>query len=91
MVTHPTTFTHITTNPKILSGEPIVAGTRVPVRAIVLMHRLYKDVAGVQRALSHLSQTEIEEALTYYKKNRAEIDRYIRQNDVDEDLLDETM
>ncbi|MDQ2785893.1 MAG: DUF433 domain-containing protein [Chloroflexota bacterium] len=91
MVTHPTTFPHIVRHPKILSGEPIVAGTRVSVRTVVLMHRLYKDFAGVQQALPHLSQADIEEALRYYKSNLAEIERYIAQNDVDEDLLHENL
>jgi len=50
------------------------------------MHRLYKDAAGVQRALPHLSRADIEEALSYYKSNRAAIDGYISQNDVDADL-----
>jgi uncharacterized protein (DUF433 family) len=90
MVTHPTTFIRIVRKPEILSGEPIVAGTRVAVRAVVLMHRLYKDVDGVQRAFPHLSRADIEEALHYYESHRAEIDRYISQNDVDEDLLNET-
>lgn len=91
MVTHPTTFPRIVRHPQILSGEPVVAGTRVSVRTVVLMHRLYKGFAGVQQALPHLSQADIEEALSYYKSNRAEIERYIAQNDVDEDLLNETL
>lgn len=91
MVTHPTTFARIVRNPAILDGEPIVAGTRVAVRAVVLMHRLYKDVPGVQQALPHLSRADIEEALDYYKSHRAEIDGYIAQNDVDEDLLNEAV
>jgi uncharacterized protein (DUF433 family) len=91
MATHPPTFHHIVRRPEILGGEPVVAGTRVSVRAVVLMHRLYKDVAGVQRALPHLSQADIEEALKYYESDRAEIERYIAQNDVDEDLLNETL
>ncbi len=91
MVTRPKTFTHIVRNPEILSGEPVVAGTRVSVRTVVLMHRLYKDVRRVREALPHLSHVDIEEALAFYQGNRAEIDRYIRQNDVDEELLAETM
>lgn len=91
MVTRPKAFTHIVQRADILGGEPIIAGTRVSVRTVVLMHRLYKDVVGVQRALPHLSQADIEEALRYYKSNRAEIERYIAQNDVDEDLLNETL
>jgi hypothetical protein len=55
------------------------------------MSRLYKDVQGVREALPHLSHADIEEVLAFYQGNRAEIDRYIRQNDVDEELLAETM
>ncbi|MGI8857732.1 MAG: DUF433 domain-containing protein [Thermomicrobiales bacterium] len=87
MVTHPKTFTRIVRNPEILDGEPTVAGTRVAVRAVVLMHRLYRNVAGVQRALPHLSRADIEESLHYYESHRAEMNRDISQNDVDEELL----
>jgi len=87
MMTQLGRFPRIVRNPEVLGGEPALAGTRVSVRTVVLMHRLYKDFVGVQRALSHLSQADIEETLRYYKSNRAEIERYIAQNDVDEELL----
>ncbi len=55
------------------------------------MYRLYKDIAGIERALPHLSHADIEEALRYYQSNRVEINGYISQNDVDEDLLNEIL
>jgi len=91
MVMHPPTFPRIVRRPEVLGGEPVVAGTRVSVRTVVLMYRLYKDIAGVERALPHLSHADIEEALRYYQSNRVEINGYIARNDVDEDLLNEIL
>lgn len=87
MMTQLGRFPRIVRNPEVLGGEPDLAGTRVSVRTVVLMHKLYKDFTSVQQALPHLSQADIEEALRYYKSNCAEIERYIAQNDVDEELL----
>ncbi len=45
----------IVRNPGILHGEPIIEGTRIPVRAVVLFRYEYGDNAGVQGALPSLS------------------------------------
>lgn len=80
----------ITRNPSVLHGEPTLAGTRVPVRAVVLMHRTYdQDLDLVCEALPTLTRADTEAALQFYREHRDEIDTYIRQNDVDEDLLRE--
>ncbi len=87
MVTRPQTYTHIARNPAILEGEPVIKGTRISVRTVVLMERLYRDIGRVQEALPHLARADIVQALDFYKEHRAEIDEYIAQNDVDEELL----
>jgi uncharacterized protein (DUF433 family) len=91
MVTHPQTFTHIARDPHILSGEPVINGTRISVRTVVLMYRLYRDIGRIQEALPALTGEDITQALAFYKQHKAEINAYIAQNDVDEDLLNDAL
>lgn len=84
MVTHRRIFAHITRNPAVLSGEPVVAGTRVPVRAIVLTHRYAPDAEYIYAAYPFVTRADIDEALAYYEAHRDEIDSYIADNEDDE-------
>jgi uncharacterized protein (DUF433 family) len=69
---------------QILSGEPVVRGTRIPVRSIVLAAREYGGKAGAQKAYPHLEIRAIEAALAYYERHRVEIDWYIDENSLDD-------
>ncbi|HEY7062244.1 MAG TPA: DUF433 domain-containing protein [Chloroflexota bacterium] len=71
-------------NPLVLGGEPTVAGTRVPVRSIVIAWQLHQDLDRVCRAYPMLSRGDVEEALTFYDLHRGEIDRYIAENEDDD-------
>lgn len=68
-------------NPAIMGGEPIVSGTRVPVRTIVILYRLYGDLARVQAAYPHLERVDLLEALAYYEANKHEVDGYIAEDE----------
>jgi uncharacterized protein (DUF433 family) len=81
MATRPTTFSHITRVPGVVGGEPVVKGTRVPVRSIVIIHRLYGSIDRVLAAFPRVSRTAAEEALAYYDEHRDEIDRWIADNE----------
>jgi uncharacterized protein (DUF433 family) len=86
MVTHPKTFTRISRTPGVVGGEPVIAGTRTPVRTIVQYARIYQDnPAMLETVYPHLTRADIDEALAYYEAHRAEIDRYIAKNEDDED------
>ncbi|MGI8857731.1 MAG: DUF433 domain-containing protein [Thermomicrobiales bacterium] len=85
MVTHPKVFTHIARRADILGGEPIIAGTRIPVRVIVQTAQFSSDLVEVNEGYPILTRADIEEALAFYEANRAEIDRYIAENEDDED------
>ena len=81
-------FPRISRTPGVVGGEPCIAETRVSVRCVVLYSRLYWDnPAYIESALPHPTRADIDEALAFYAENQAEIDGYIAENDVDEDLL----
>lgn len=65
----------------IAGGEPVIAGTRVTVRAIVEYDRLYHDLDRTLRAVPHLTREQIQEALGYYNDHRPEIENYITENE----------
>ena len=74
----------IVTDTDILDGEPVVEGTRIPVRAIV---RAWKaddhDVRRVAERFPPLHKRDIKAALRYYESNRGEIDGFIAENDLE--------
>lgn len=84
MVTRPKAYTRIVRNPEILGGEPVVAGTRLPVRAVVLTHRYAPNMEYIYGAYPFATRADIDEALAYYDDHRTEIDRYIAENEDDE-------
>lgn len=79
---------YITTNPQILGGEPIIAGTRVPVRAIVEEWRMESSPEGIPIGYPHLTLAQVFAALSYYCDHRDEIHGYIAANRIPEELFD---
>jgi uncharacterized protein (DUF433 family) len=75
-----TWFPHVVRDPRIAGGEPIIRGTRVPVRSIVLLCR-HEGIDGVCRAFPGVKREAVEEALAFYEQNRAEIDHAIAANE----------
>ena len=66
----------------ILGGEPIIKGTRTPVRAVVEQWRLGYAPEETVRELPHLSLAAVFDALSYYSDHREEIAGYIERNRV---------
>ena len=64
----------------VLSGEPVVKGTRTPVRAIVEHWKFGDPPDEIARKLPHLRLAHIFDALSYYDDHRYEIERYIVLN-----------
>ena len=77
-------FPRIVRDPCVLGGEPIVAGTRVPVRSIVLALQQYGSEERVLRAYPRITSDDLHQALDFYSANQALIDRYISDNEEDE-------
>jgi uncharacterized protein (DUF433 family) len=78
------TFPHITRDPEVVGGEPVVKGTRVPVRSIAILARFYHDIDELCAAFPRVSREAIHEAMAYYGHHWEEIERYIAENEDDE-------
>jgi uncharacterized protein (DUF433 family) len=79
---------YIVRDDRILGGEPIVKGTRTPVRAVVELWRLGYSPDEVPRELPHLTLAAVFDALSYYSDHQDEIQNYIERNRVPEELID---
>ncbi len=78
---------YVVKNDRILSGEPIIVGTRTPVRAIVELWRLGLTPDEIQRELPHVTAAAVFDALSYYSDHKEDINAYIERNRVPEDLI----
>lgn len=79
---------YIVTESDILSGEPIIVGTRTPVRAIVELWRMGLQPEEIPTQLPHLTLSQVFDALSYYSDHQEEINGYIQRNAVPEHLID---
>ena len=74
---------HIEKVPGVQGGEPVLAGTRTPVRTVVQMFKIAYpgDISEISCALPHLTREQIKAALDYYQDHTAEIDAHIERHD----------
>jgi len=79
---------YIVRDDRILSGEPIIKGTRTPVRAIVESWRLGIPPEEIPHHLPHLTLAQVFAALSYYCDHQAEINAYIERNRIPYEWLD---
>ena len=80
------THAYVTTSESILGGEPIIRGTRTPVRAIVELYRLGISPEEVPTHLPHLNLAQVFDALSYFSDHADEINSYILRNQVADEL-----
>ena len=76
---------YIVRDNEILGGEPVVKGTRTPVRAIVEWWKFGASPEEILENLPHLTLSQIFDALSYYADHRDEIEKYIAENIVERD------
>jgi len=74
-------------DPNLLSGEPVLRGTKTPVRAIVELWRVGIRPEEIPLHLPHLTLAQVFGALAYYSDNQPEINEYIQANHVPENLI----
>ena len=80
-------YRYVVSDKKILGGEPVIRGTRTPVRAIVENWRLGLSPEEIVIHMPHLKLAQIFEALSYYSDHQKEINKYIEENQVPEDKI----
>lgn len=82
-----TAHRYVVTDEDILGGEPILAGTRTPVRAVVELWRQGVSPEEIPNRLPHLSLAQVFDALSYYSDHQAAIHAYIEDNRVADDEM----
>ena len=78
---------YVVRDPAILGGEPIIKGTRTPVRAVVENWRLGLSPEEIVVHLPHLTLAQVFDALSYYSDHQEEIDAFIEENKIPQNLL----
>jgi uncharacterized protein (DUF433 family) len=84
---HPTRYKYITRRDDVLSGEPIIEGTRTPVRAVVEVWRVGTAPEEIPQDLPHLTLAQVFAALTYYSDHQEEINTHIERNRIPADRI----
>jgi len=84
----PTAHCYVVKDDEILSGEPIIKGTRTPVRAVVEIWRLGVPPEEIPKRLPHLTLSQVFDALSYYSDNQSEINSHIERNRILDEEID---
>jgi uncharacterized protein (DUF433 family) len=71
----------------VLGEEPIIKGTRTPVRAIAELWRMGYRPEEIRSGLPHLSLAAVFDALSYFCDHTEEIMDHIKRNRVPEELI----
>lgn len=87
-MTTATEHCYIVRDDEILGGEPIIKGTRTPVRAIVEMYQMGMPPEEIITHLPHLTLAQVFDALSFYNDHTQEIDAEIEENRIPEELID---
>ena len=86
-MTTATEHCYIEKDDEILSGEPIIKGTRTPVRAIIENWRLGLPPEEILTRLPHLTLAQVFDALSYYSDHQEEINAHIERNRIHDDEI----
>ncbi|NER49099.1 MAG: DUF433 domain-containing protein [Symploca sp. SIO1A3] len=83
-----TDYLYVVRDDQILHNEPIIKGTRTPVRAVVETWRMGVPPEEITIGMPHLTLAQVFGALTYYSDHQNEINQYIEQNKIPDELID---
>jgi uncharacterized protein (DUF433 family) len=72
----------IVSDPSLRHGEPVLAGTATPVRAVAELWNQGMPPEEIPLHLSHLTVKQVFAALYYYLGHRQEIDAFITANHI---------
>lgn len=79
-MTTATAHPYVVSDDQILGGEPIIRGTRTPVRAIVETWRLGVPAEEIPTHLPHLTLAQVFDALSYYADHQKEVNAHSERN-----------
>ncbi len=82
---------HLHIAKKTSSGEPVVKGTNVSVRAIAELWLQGAQPEEIILHIPHLSMAELFDALSYYEDHKEEINSYISKNSVPGEISDTSL
>ena len=72
---------YVERRPGVCGGEPVIVGTRFPVRSVVTsVYHLGLTPEEIVEAWPYLTLAHIHDALSFYHDHRRMIDRAIREN-----------
>jgi len=72
---------YVEVRPGVCGGQPVITGTRFPVRSVVIqVLRQGLTPEELVREFSHLTLAQVYDALSYYYDHRKEIDADIALN-----------
>ena len=77
---HVTGHRYVVTDDPIHSSEPILDGTRTPVRAVVEVWRQGTQPEEIATHFPHLSLAQVFDALSYYSDHQDEINAHIERH-----------
>lgn len=72
-----TAHPHIVRDPALYGGEPLIEGTQIAVRHIILLYQSGQDPEEIA-ARYRLSQAQVHDAISYYYDNEEEIKQFIQ-------------
>lgn len=70
-------FPRISRDPRVHGGEPVIRGTRVPVRVLVVAWRAEPNIEVMLQSYPRLTADDVREALDYSGDHRADLDARI--------------
>jgi uncharacterized protein (DUF433 family) len=76
----PTEHPYVVRVPGIAGGEPIIKGTRVPVRAIAVHYKAGETLEEILDAYPQVPPAAVMDAISYYLDHQEEIERLIEEN-----------
>jgi uncharacterized protein (DUF433 family) len=81
--------TMIARKPNIREGRPIIAGTGVTVRRIVVWHKMGLSPEEIADNFGHIKLAQVHAALAYYYANQEEIESDLAEEDEAAQRLEE--
>jgi len=82
---------YIVKDESLLGGEPVIRGTKTPVRSIVEMWRMGIRPEEIPFHLPYLTLAQVFGALSYYAEHQEEVNHYIEINRVPDELTHGTV